>query len=83
MSRRIGTPNVPGLMDRRIKEHQAILAALERRDADLAERLWRDHILAGGEETIKLIEEVQVPTKSAKRVGGGEGLHNTQGDRTP
>ena len=56
MSRRIAAPNVPGHMDRRFREHQTILAALEKRDADLAERLWRDHILAGGEEIIKYLE---------------------------
>jgi DNA-binding GntR family transcriptional regulator len=48
MSRRIGAANVPGHMDRRFREHQAILAPLERRDAELVERLWRDHILPGG-----------------------------------
>lgn len=63
MSRRIAAPNVPGHMDRRFREHQAILAALEKRDADLAERLWRDHILAGGEEIIKYLEAAQALVK--------------------
>ena len=36
MSRRIGAPNVPGHMDRRLVEHEAILAALERSDAEFA-----------------------------------------------
>ena len=63
MSRRIAAPNVPGHMDRRLREHQAILAALEKGDADLAERLWRDHILAGGEEIIKYLEAAQALVK--------------------
>jgi DNA-binding GntR family transcriptional regulator len=63
MSRRIAAPNVPGHMDRRFREHQAILAALEKGDADLAERLWRDHILAGGEEIIKYLEAAQALVK--------------------
>ena len=80
MSRRIGAPNVPGHMDRRFVEHEAILAALERSDAELAERLWRDHILAGGEEIIKYLEAAQVLVKVGKRrSGGGDGLHNTRG----
>ncbi|HWU36113.1 MAG TPA: GntR family transcriptional regulator, partial [Candidatus Acidoferrum sp.] len=80
MSRRIGAPNVPGHMDRRLMEHEAILAALKRSDAELAERLWRDHILAGGEEIIKYLEAAQVPVNVGKRrSGGGDGLHNTRG----
>jgi DNA-binding GntR family transcriptional regulator len=81
MSRRIAAPNVPGHMDRRLREHQAILVALERRDAELAERLWRDHILAGGEEILKYLEAAQVPAKT-KRLGsgGGDGLRNARGD---
>jgi len=67
MSRRIGTLNVPGHMDRRLREHQAILAPLEKRDAGLAERLWRDHILAGGEEILKYFEATQAPVKAERR----------------
>lgn len=82
MSRRIGAPNVPGHMDRRFREHQAILAALERRDAGLAERLWRDHILAGGEEILKYLEAAQVPATAARGGGGGgDGLQKSRRGR--
>ena len=64
--RRIAAPNVPGHMDRRLREHQALLAALEKRDAVLAERLWRDHILVAGKEIIGYLEAAQIPRK-AKR----------------
>jgi hypothetical protein len=71
-------------MDRRFREHQAILAALERRDAGLVERLWRDHILAGGEEIIEYLEAAQIPAKVVRLGGGGgDGLHNTRRGRTP
>ena len=59
MSRRIAAPNVPGHMDRRVREHRAILAALERRDAGLVERLWCDHILVTGAEIIAYLEAAQ------------------------
>lgn len=78
MSRRTGTLNVPGHMDRRLREHQAILAALERRDAGLAERLWRDHILAGGEEIIKYLEVAQARVEAQGRGGDADGLQNTR-----
>ena len=65
--RDVAALNVPGHMGRRLREHQAILATLERRDAGLAERLWRDHILAGGEEIIKYFEAAQVPVKAERR----------------
>jgi DNA-binding GntR family transcriptional regulator len=84
MSRRIAAPNVPGHMDRRFVEHEAILAALEGGDAELAERLWRDHILAGGEEIIKYLEAEQAPVKAERRGGGGgDGLHNARRGRAP
>lgn len=59
MPRRIGAPNVRGHMERRFVEHQAILSAFEKRDSELAERLWRDHILTGGEEIIKFLRNAQ------------------------
>ncbi len=43
-------------MERRFREHQVILAALEKRDAGLVERLWCDHILVTGEEIVKYLE---------------------------
>lgn len=65
--RRTGAPNVPGHMERRNAEHAAILAALEERNAELAERLWRDHILAGGEEIIKFLTQTQLRESAPTR----------------
>jgi DNA-binding GntR family transcriptional regulator len=68
MFRRIAPPNVPGHMDRVNTEHKAILAALRSRDADLAERLWRDHILSAGTEIIAFLEQARVlPTRRPGR----------------
>jgi DNA-binding GntR family transcriptional regulator len=79
VSRRTATPNVPGHMDRRFREHQAILAALERRDAELVERLWRDHILVVGEEIIRYFEAGQAPVKAeGQGSGDGDGLRNAR-----
>ena len=71
MFRRIAPPNVPGHMDRVNTDHRAILAALKRRDADLAERLWGDHILAAGKEIIAFLERAREHPK---------GIHG-RGDR--
>ena len=68
MSRRIAAPNVPGHMDRRFREHQAILAALEKCDAGLVERLWCDHILVTGEEIITYLEAAQAAEKGPSAV---------------
>ena len=65
--RRTGAPNVLGHMERRDAEHVAILAALEERNAELVERLWRDHILAGGEEIIKFLTQTQLRESASKR----------------
>ncbi|HTU02788.1 MAG TPA: FCD domain-containing protein, partial [Candidatus Sulfotelmatobacter sp.] len=80
--RRFATPNVPGHMDRRVREHRALLAALEKRDAALAEALWRDHILVSGEEIIGYLETAQVRDNAGGRSGGGNGLHNAGRNRT-
>jgi DNA-binding GntR family transcriptional regulator len=55
MGRRVGTPNVEGHMTRRYAEHIAILQAFEHGKADEAERLWREHILMGGQEIMKFL----------------------------
>jgi DNA-binding GntR family transcriptional regulator len=59
MARRVATPNVEGHMERRYVEHLAILEAMEARRAEEVERLWRDHILRGGEEIIGYLRQVQ------------------------
>jgi DNA-binding GntR family transcriptional regulator len=59
MARRVGTPNVEGHMERRYVEHLAILEAMEARQAEEVERLWRDHILRGGEEIIEYLRKAQ------------------------
>jgi len=77
--RRFATRNVPGHMDRRLQEHRALLAALESRDAALAERLWRDHILVSGEEIIRYLETAQVPGATGPGIIGGlDGFHNAR-----
>jgi DNA-binding GntR family transcriptional regulator len=84
MSRRTGAPNVPGHMARRLAEHEGLMAAFERRDGELVERLWRDHIIAGGEEITKYFEAAQAPAKPARRESrGSDGLHNTRRGRAP
>lgn len=73
MARRVGTPNVEGHMERRYVEHLAILEAMEAGRAAEVERLWRDHILRGGEEIIEYL-------RKAQREEGGRG-ESPQGDR--
>jgi DNA-binding GntR family transcriptional regulator len=58
MGRRVGTPNVEGHMERRYGEHLGILGALERRAAEEAEILWREHILNGGAEILQFLREM-------------------------
>ncbi|MFA5027451.1 MAG: GntR family transcriptional regulator [Candidatus Methylomirabilota bacterium] len=58
MGRRVGTVNVDGHMVRRYAEHAAILDALARKDSDATERLWREHILLGGQEIMRFLREV-------------------------
>ncbi len=58
MGRRVGTPNVEGHMERRYGEHLGILRALERREPEEAESLWREHILKGGAEILQFLREM-------------------------
>jgi len=58
MGRRVGTVNVDGHMVRRYAEHATILDALARKDPDATERLWREHILLGGQEIMRFLREV-------------------------
>ena len=71
MSRRVGATSVVGHMERRHGEHRAILAAFEKRDAKRAERLWRDHILAGGVEAINYISQAQAAPEPRRERGRG------------
>jgi DNA-binding GntR family transcriptional regulator len=65
--RRTEAPRVPGHMERRNAEHAAIIAAFEQRNAGLVERLWRDHMLASGEEIIKSLNEARIQESTLKR----------------
>lgn len=56
---RIVPRNVPGHMGRRNAEHESIVKALESRDAELAERMMRNHLLASWKETDEFIIEQQ------------------------
>jgi DNA-binding GntR family transcriptional regulator len=69
MPRRIGAPKVEGHMERRYGEHLEILRAFEKRDAELAERLWREHILLGGVEITGYLRKVQAGGLAAERSG--------------
>jgi len=56
---RVGARNVPGHMKRRNTEHERILKGLEGKDAEPAERLMREHILAAGKEIVEFIAKQQ------------------------
>jgi len=61
---RVGARNVPGHVKRRNTEHEGVLKALENTDAELADSLMKDHILAAGKEIVEFIAEQQAGERS-------------------
>jgi DNA-binding GntR family transcriptional regulator len=51
-------------MERRNAEHESILKVLEGKDAELAESLMQDHILAAGKEIVEFIAKQQAGGRS-------------------
>lgn len=43
--------------DAAMQEHEDLMAAFAARDADLARRIWRNHLIASGQQTIELLAQ--------------------------
>lgn len=53
----------PGRLEQSIAEHRKVVEAIKRRDADLAERAIEDHMKAGEQVVIQILENFVVPFK--------------------
>lgn len=46
-----------GRREEAMQEHENLMQAFERRDADAARRIWRKHLIGSGEQMIRLLED--------------------------
>jgi len=56
---RIAALSVPGRMNTSVRQHEAIIRAFKKRDADRVERLVRDNAEQGCESLVRKIEEME------------------------
>lgn len=46
-----------GRREEAMQEHENLMQAFEKRDADAARRIWRKHLIGSGEQMIRLLED--------------------------
>jgi DNA-binding GntR family transcriptional regulator len=59
--------SLPGRMDRSIAEHRALMRAIERRDAEAAQHLMHDHLMAQLKAWVALQQAAAKPAKTTAR----------------